>query len=286
MYVNQKSNDSRQTNKEDNIMELVRANKATAYWSGNGVAVANFYKTHDKVAAVKSDDQSVVDAGFKMPESTENMQVTAQDKLAAFKNFVLANASVFGVQYDPVDRRTDEFKFPNKYTEELFREYSRKIAISAIGTMVGKVQSNVIDRMIKGGHKQAGTVLDYGISEAPASVEISESYKNGNLKYANAVYDIVFQVGTDEKDAAQVQSTIKVELVSGQIKKPREFGDGLALTTVGIKGFLIDNGLLPKIEEKKPEEPSDGDETEEIPAGVAAGDEQAASADEPADAKA
>lgn len=256
------------------MSELVRANKATAYWSGNGVAVANFYKTHDKVAVVRSDDQSVTDAGFKMPESTEEVQVTAQDKLAAFKNFVMANASVFGVQYDPVDRRTDEFKFPNKYTEELFREYSRKIAINAISAMVDKVQTNVVDRMIKGGHKPAGTVIDYGISEEPTTVDISESYKNGNLKYANAVYDIVFQIGTNESDAAQVQSTIKVDLVSGQIKKPREFGSGLSLTTTGIKDFLINSGLLPKIEDKKKEEQTaeDDGETQEIPAGVAVGD--------------
>lgn len=259
--------------------KLTRANKITAYWGGGGVAIANFYKTHSKVGILRSDSEEVANAGFKMPESTEDMQVTAQDKLAAFKNFVMANATMFGIQYDPVDRRNDDCKFPNTYNEDAFRQYSREIAINSIGAIINKVQTNVVDKLISSGIKPEGTVVDFGISDTATKVDITESYKNGNIKYAQAEYDILFQIaqmdGGNAIEPIQANSTIIIDLVSGQLKKPREFGGGV-LSTTGIKAFMIENGMIPKIEkEKKEENPEDG--TVPVEEGVSADDaEQAA----------
>lgn len=268
------------------MADLKRANRVTAYWGGEGVAIANFYKTHDKVGILRSDSEEVKNAGFKMPESTEDVQVTAQDKLAAYKNFVMANAAMFGIQYDPVDRRNGDFKFPNTYNEETFRKFSRDIAINTINAVIAKVQTNVIDKLIASGAKPEGTTVDFGISDEPTKVDITETYKNGNLKYAQATFDIVFQTakmdGENAIEPIQEQSTIIIDLVSGQLKKPREFGDG-TLTTAGIKTFMIEKGLIPKPEEKKKEDPEDG--TVPIEEGVAP-DDQTTAAEEPADAPA
>ena len=58
------------------------------------------------------------------------------------------------------------------------------------------------------------------------------------------------------------ETTCTVSAVSGQLKKPRELADGVVITQSGIKGFLIENGLLPKIEkpvkEKKEDTDADG----------------------------
>lgn len=257
---------------------LVRANKCTAYWGGNGVAIGNFYKTHDKVCMIRSDDDSVVQAGFTMPESTEENPVTAQDKLASFKNFIMTNATAFGIQYDPVDRRPKDYQFPHTYHEDAFKEFSYKMAVAVLTDVMAKVQASVIDKLVKGGHKPEGTQVDFGIEDTPYSLDITESYKNGNLKYAIAKYNIIMQVAVIDANGAtiepvQIKSTINVELVSGQIKKPRKFGDDISLTAVGIKQFLIDNGAIPQIEKpKKEEEEVVEDDSEVVPVGQGADD--------------
>ena len=232
------------------MSDLVRSNKITAYWEGDGIAVGVFYKTHTKLAEKRSNDPDIIAAGFTMPEGTDEAPVTAQDKLAAFKNFLQVNAAVFGIQYDPVDRRADEFKFPNKYDEDTFKEYSKKMAEKSIGECLEKIQKNVICNMIKSGHVADCTEVNFGIGEP--EVEIKESYNNGNIKYADATYPVVLQVGD-----AVVDVKCTVSAVSGQLKKPRELENGIVLTQTGVKTFMIENGLLPKIEKPAKEEKCD-----------------------------
>lgn len=222
--------------------ELKRANKITAYWEGDGVAVGVFYKTHDKIATVKSTDDAVIGAGFEMPAGTEENPVTAVQKLEAFKTFLATNATAFGVQYDPVDRRADAFKFPGSYDAETFAEYSKKMLAMAIETVLESVQNNVIAKMVKNELLGEGSTVAYGIGEA--SVEISESYSNGKLKYATAKYPVAIAV-----NGAQANLEATVELVSGQLKKPRTLGE-VVMTMTGIKNFLVEQGVLPKVEPK------------------------------------
>lgn len=235
------------------MSDLVRSNKVTAYWKGDGVAVGVFYKTHDKLKEILSTDAEVATAGFVMPEGTEEQPVTAGDKLAAFKNFLMANASAFGIQYDPVDRRSDEFKFPNKYNDENLPEYSKKMAEKAIDDTVAKVNNNVVPSLIKNAGLADGSEVNYGIADE-AEISIKESYNNGNIKYATVKYGVVLQVGENT-----VNTSITVEVVSGQLRKPRELADGIALTQTGVKEYLTENGLLPKVE--KPAKEDTAEET-------------------------
>lgn len=229
---------------------LVRSNRVTAYWGGNGVAVGVYYRTHDKLAEKKSDDPEVLAAGFKMPEGTQENPATAQDKLAAFKTFLQVNAAQFGIQYDPVDRRAEEFKFPNKYTEETFKEYSKQMAEKSIGETLEKVQKNVIGNMVKSGNLPEGSEINFAVGEGEISVK--EAYANGNIKYADAKYPVVMQLG----DKDPVQTECVVSAVSGQLKKPRELA-ACVLTQTGVKEYLIENGVLPKVEKPVKEEKSE-----------------------------
>ena len=222
--------------------QLKRANKITAYWEGDGVAVGVFYKTHDKIVSVKSTDDAVIGAGFQMPAGTEENPVTAAQKLEAFKTFLATNATAFGVQYDPVDRRADAFKFPGSYDAETFAEYSKKMLSMALESVLESVQTNVIAKMIKNGHIAEGSFVQYGIGEPV--VNISESYSNGKLKYAVAEYPVVIAV-----NGVQANLTACVDLVSGQLKKPRNMGD-VVMTMTGVKNFLVEQGVLPKVEPK------------------------------------
>ena len=237
------------------MSELVRANKVTAQWSGDGIATGNFYKTHDKVLSVMSNSEEVISAGFVFPEGTDEEPVTAQQKLEAFKSFLQINASKFGIQYDPVDRRADEYKFPNKYDVEKFGAYSGQMAEKAISDCIAKVQTNVIDRMAKAGHVEEDTAIEYAVDKENGLIDVSEEYKNGSIKYATAKYPIALVIGDKQFD-----SSITVELVSGQLKKPREIADS-PLTMIGIKNLLIENGMLPKVE--KPKKTNDAEDDAE-----------------------
>ena len=233
--------------------ELKRANKITAYWEGDGVAVGVFYKTHDKITTVKSTDDAVIGACFEIPAVTEENPVTAAQKLEAFKTFLATNATAFGIQYDPVDRRADAFKFPGSYDEESFAEYSKKILMMAIEGVLESLQSNIIAKMIKNELLPEGTVAQYGVGEP--TINISESYSNGKLKYATAEYPVAFAV-----NGVQANLTATVDLVSGQLKKPRNMGE-VTMTMTGIKNFLVEQGVLPKVEPKaktKAEETTEG----------------------------
>lgn len=239
---------------------LKRANKITAYWEGDGVAVGVFYKTHDKIATVKSTDDAVIGAGFEMPAGTEEAPVTAVQKLEAFKTFLATNATVFGVQYDPVDRRADAFKFPSSYDNETFAEFSKKMLAMAIENVLESVQNNIIAKMVKNGLLAEGSVVQYGIGEA--NINITEAYANGKLKYATAEYPVAIAV-----NGVQTDMIASVELVSGQLKKPRSLGETV-MTMTGIKNLLTEKGILPKVEPKAKAKAEDVEEAEATEAPV------------------
>lgn len=228
------------------MSELTRANKLTAYWEGEGVAVGTFYRTHNKLLAIRSNDDSVVNAGFQMPQSTEGNEVGPQDKLEAFKQFLQSNASVFGMIYDPVDRRPDEFKFPNKYDEASFTEYSKIMLGNVLADVAKSVQANVIDKMIAAGHIVEGSELSYDIGEAQLGV--TETYKTGSIKYGSALYPVTLGV-----NGLSTTVEVTIDVVSGQLKKPRQFGEEV-FTMTGVKNTLVTAGVLPKIEKPSKEE--------------------------------
>lgn len=231
-----------------------RANKVTAYWEGDGIAVGVFYKTHTKLATVRSNDQSVLSAGFTMPEGTDEAPVNAADKLTAFKNFICANAAVFGIQYDPVDRRDDTYKFPSHYDEVNVLEFSKKMLTVAIKKVLGSIQTNVVDRMVKAGNLPGGSMVQYGVGDG--NVAITEKYGNGYIKYATITYPVAIAVGDK-----QTETSVTVDLVSGQIKKPRTIGDTV-MTMSGVKDLLVAADVLPKVEKKsKKEDTAEGGDT-------------------------
>ena len=233
----------------ENMVSMVRANKVTAFWDGNGVANAIFYRTHNKVATVKSDA-----CGFQFPESTEEHEVTAREKLAAFKAFVQENAAQFGVVYDPVDRRPDDQKIP-VLTAENVVEYAQKILEATMEKILGQLQNGYIAKAISRGLLAESTAIAYGVGGGVPN--INESYAKGGIKYATVTFPVAFAV-----DGKQYDTTCDVEVVSGQLKKPRMLADGVVMTQTGIMKMLVEAGILPKVEPKPRPKKSEAEDAE------------------------
>lgn len=225
---------------------LKRANRVTALWEGEGIAVGTFYKTKEKLTQVRSDDVALSNAGFTMPETvldtdgTTLIEATGNDKLQAFRDFLQANAAIFGVYFDPVDRRVE--KYPGKYDEETFSRIASDVLGSRLDGIVESMQGQ-IDKLIE---QEVIPFSELSYSMGEPSIVINELYKDESLKYADAVYPVTFTLG--EKGIAM---DIKVSLVSGQLKKPRELVDGVSMTMTGLKNMLIEGEILPKPVPKK-----------------------------------
>mgnify|MGYP002520378815 CR=1 FL=1 len=132
-----------------------------------------------------------LEKAIKPGVSTKEIDTLAE-KLEAFKTFLATNATAFGVQYDPVDRRADAFKFPGSYDAESFAEYSKKMLAMALEGALESVQNNVIAKMVKNELLAEGSMVQYGIGEP--SISAAESYSNGKLKYATAIYPVAIAV--------------------------------------------------------------------------------------------
>lgn len=236
---------------------LVRVNRVTAQFVGEGMAQVSLYRTHDKLATLRTDDPKFVELGFVMPESVdadpekgiEAVQVTPKQKLDALKDFIMLNASRLGYLYDPQDRRTAENKFPSSYDEAKFSEFAVTVVAEKIKKIREQIKKNLV-ALAKTGQLSEGAELTAELK--CDKVEIAENYKNGNIKYGTAVVSI--NLGISGIDAT-LPVVSEVSLVSGQLKKPREIykagenNETLAFTVTGIKGLLVEAGILPTKEE-------------------------------------
>lgn len=246
--------------------QVKRSNKITVAFIGDGVAKATFYKTHEKLTEILSTDPMVITHGFVFPESipatetTQAVEVTSQDKLKAFKEFMISNATVFGVFYDAVDRRDDANKFPSRYTEELLVEFGAKVVTAKLNELLPSVQKTV-DKFVEAGSMAVDSVLYANVGIG--NIQVDETYGNGSIKYASATFPVVIGISTS---GAEVSTDVKVSLVSGQMKKPTEFGES-AFTITGIKTRLIESGVLVEPVKPSKEENTEGEEATEATEG-------------------
>ena len=239
-------------------MDLLRANKLTVYFAEKNVMVGIFYKTTAKLGSVSSLDQKVKLLGYKElvsidvdnKEGLPATYVPTQDRLRSFREFLILNATAFGFVYDPVDRRSESERYPSQYDEELFLEYAAKVVQGSLGEIINQVQERTIDKYVNQELLHEGTQIRCILTEEGITIQSKELYKNGNLKYATASFPVKFGITTD---ANMVSTNIDVNLVSGQLKKPRTIGESV-FTAHGIKMMLTDAGILPKIEKPKEED--------------------------------
>lgn len=184
---------------------LVRANRIAVQVTPTGFK-ADFYRTHKKLATLLSDE-----SGWEADEQM-NKSALRED----FRRFAIDHAGEIGIEWKPQDLRTEENKRIPKYeTDEI-------LMVDAVAMLSGDIYEMVAK-------------CPYGISylnlEAEAIVPVTHSAKGTDLtklgvlegKYersGNWAWADVEMLITLTKDGQEIYYTTKVQLVSGQLKKP------------------------------------------------------------------
>jgi hypothetical protein len=232
-------------------MELLRANKITAVFSGEGVITASFYRTHTKLGVIKSDDAKIAELGYVAPVAGEGEEITPTQKLIHFKEFIQLNAVQFGYTFDPVDRRSEGNKFPSKYDAKIFAETGIAVVTGRVAEITVSLQKSV-DSLVKSKALAGGSVITSEVISTADDLVVNptEAYKDGSLKYADAEVAVRFTL-----NGLQFDTVVPINLVSGQLKKSREIGaDKQPLTVTSVKKILVEANLLPVVEKVKEEE--------------------------------
>lgn len=207
------------------MSELVRANKVTVKMVDEKY-VAEFSRTHKKIATVEEGSTEWV-----RPENT-----TKTGERESFRLYVIEHATEYGVEWNPSDLRApSNVRYPKYETDDLLIEDAVNMVHDQFKEMVEKCKHKLewinidVDEIIPMQKTSKGTPLTgLGIEDG--------KYKNGNWAWA----DIKSTLTLSYKDE-EIYVQIPMELVSGQLKKPK-----LTITKFNelIDAELINNNLI------------------------------------------
>lgn len=230
---------------------MERANRCTVQANKEGY-VARFWRTHKELKTVT--DTQAQTQGYT-PDA--NLNSTAQREL--YRAWVCKNAGLFGVEYDPEDRRTAQNMFPSKYdSDAVLNMWAVKIVGEDIQEWIGK---------IRGEYKVPMTITGIEADEIVPMVArkgkpVQAKYGNGNWAYATIPVVATVEIADKESKPQYGYVTMNVELVSGQLKKPSHIGEN-GYTFTGFKTELLKDieQYLPKTEKESKTESKDEKKT-------------------------
>lgn len=199
------------THEEDMTMTttLTRANKLTVKVNAEGRLVADMYRTHKHLITIYADE-----TGFKGDENSTKSAVRED-----FRKYIAENAHAFGIDYDPVDRRTEQNVRKAVYkTQAEVCEDATAMIYDDITTFMTKMPhahlvtewSLVIDTLTP------KTTTSKGTSLSTMGIEEGTYRSSGNLAWFDIEGTVTMQTAKGE-----IYQPINMELVSGQLKKFR-----------------------------------------------------------------
>lgn len=188
-----------------NETKMERANRIAVQTTEAGYK-ADFYRTHKKLATMLSEE-----SGW---EADAQMNKSAQRE--DFRRFAISHAGDIGIRWEPQDLRSEENKRIPKYENDL------QLKTDAVAML----ERDIYQLIAKCPHG-----VSYVSMDAETIVAVTHSAKGTDLtklgvlggKYersGNWAWADVEMLVTMTKDGEEVYYTTKVQLVSGQLKKP------------------------------------------------------------------
>ena len=226
-----------------NNTNLTRANRIAVQVIDTGYK-ADFYRTHKHLATLLSEDTTWV------ADETANKSAQRED----FRKWAIEHAEVVGILWNPNDMRAEDNKRVAKYeNDEMLKEDAKDMLWSDLynlvldcnlGVAFGSLTADIITPMTK-------TAKGYDLSKM--GVIDGKYEKNGNWAWAEVEMTL-----TITKEGQEIYYTTKVQLVSGQLKKPHITKTNF---TEEIKQSLKEIGLWE--EEAKAEKSAKADKVED-----------------------
>lgn len=194
-----------ETTKTETTATLTRANRIAVQTTPTGYQ-ADFYRTHKKIATLFSEE-----SGWEA-DASMNKSALRED----FRRFAIEHAGDIGILWNPQDLRSAENKRIPKYETDM------DLMMDAVAMLSG----DIYELVAKCPHGVA-----YNLLEAEAIVPVTHSAKGTDLtklgvlegKYersGNWAWADVEMLLTLTKGEQEIYYTTKVQLVSGQLKKP------------------------------------------------------------------
>jgi len=193
-------------------MEKQRVNRITAVYSDDMVTMS-LYKTHTRLTTLTNEDVGI--KPFSESGASNKPAYTAYCKEVLIN--LLQNDGITGFYYDPKSQQEQENGMPRKFDANTFATWSKQIVKDTITKM-----------------KLINTAIH--VSDNDIIPNITETYKDGHIKYANAEIPISIKHG-DQSLGASVLSEIR----SGQMTKPKKFKVGdkeLGFNPTAIKSIV------------------------------------------------
>lgn len=233
------------------MADLMRANRVAVKANGENI-VADFYRTHKAVASIHSENTD-----WSMPENVTN-------KLAARENFrvwAIEHAAEYGIQYDPVDRRSAENTRTPKYeNDKMLIDDAMSMILPEMRALVDKVTVKYPAVEWAGvEHDEIVPMTKTTSGKDLANLGILNGrYGKGEGNWAWAI--VKFTV-TIKYKGNECYIPVQMQLVSGQLKKT---GIGITDFTAKVKAEIIENKLAteeeldpPKVKESKKDKAED-----------------------------
>lgn len=217
--------------------ELVRANKVTVNVIEDGSYKADFYRTHKHICAVNSADTAF--------EPVEGMTKSGVREL--FRAYVIEHSEEYGVEWNPADLRADNNIRKSSYaTDEELVEDATIMVLPMIKQLADSCRYGVEWRGIA--HEDIVPMTHTGKGTPLSTLGIADGKYEKSGKWAWAFVGFTVTLGFKGEE---IYVPIKMELVSGQLKKPKM---GITLFNETVKHEIIDAGLATEDELDPPKE--------------------------------
>lgn len=215
---------------------LVRANKVTVNVMDSGYK-ADFYRTHKHICSVMSGETE-----FKPIEG-----MTKSGVRELFRAYVIEHAEEYGVEWNPADLRADNNIRKASYpTDEDLVEDAMNMVLPMVKQLAEACKYPIEWKGIS--HEDISSV-DHTAKGTPLSslgIIDGKYEKSGNWAWA-----IIGFMTTLGYKGEEIYMPIKMELVSGQLKKPKL---GITAFNATVKQEIMDAGLATEEELDPPKE--------------------------------
>ena len=184
---------------------LVRANRIAVQVTSTGFK-ADFYRTHKKLATLLSEE-----SGWEADESM-NKSALRED----FRRFAIDHAGDIGILWNPQDLRSEENKRIPKYeNDDILKADAVAMLEQDIYQLVAKCPHGVSYIFMEAETIVAVTHSAKGTDLTKLGVIDGKYERSGNWAWADVEMLVTLTKGGEE-----LYYTTKVQLVSGQLKKP------------------------------------------------------------------